>query len=293
MKYSLFAVFAAVLFAGTTLWAAQPAKAKAQRPAPPKADAQTVYKSTPEGELKLYIYRPADWKESDKRPLMLMYHGGGWRGGSPDIYFEQCRYYADQGFVAISVQYRKADKVLTFDNIRRTVVDAVSAIRYVRKNAAQLGIDPARIIAAGSSAGGHIALCVTLLKDINDPADDLSIDRVPNALLLHCPVVHCGPKPGYAPAYRAMKEQYPQLSPAHNLRPGMPPQLIVSGDLDHVIPAKYAQTYAEEVRKTGSVCEVTIYEGAKHGAFYRGSFWKKAQPGIDQFLKAQKMWPEK
>ena len=81
MKYSLFAVFAAVLFAGTTLWAAQPAKAKAQRPAPPKADVQTVYKSTPEGELKLYIYRPADWKESDKRPLMLMYHGGGWRGG--------------------------------------------------------------------------------------------------------------------------------------------------------------------------------------------------------------------
>lgn len=288
MRKIFITLFLAITVAASNSWAAKP-----QQPALPQADVQTVYKSTPEGDLKLYIYRPADWKESDKRPLMLMYHGGGWRGGDPSIYFEQCRYYADQGFVAISVQYRKADKVLTFDNINRTVVDAVSAIRYVRKNAGKLGIDPGKIIAAGSSAGGHIALCVTLLNKINDPADDLSIDRVPNALLLHCPVVNCGPKPGYAPAYRAMKDKYPQLSPAHNLRSGMPPQLIVSGDLDHVIPMKYAYTYAEEVRKTGSVCEVTIYKGAKHGAFYRGKYWKQAQPGIDDFLKSLKLWPEK
>lgn len=288
MKYTLLAVFAAVLFAGTALCAAPQKKAHV----PAKADLEKIYKSTPEGELKLYIYRPANWKKTDKRPLMLMYHGGGWRGGDPSIFFDQCRYYADQGFVAISAQYRKADQKLTFDNIRRTVVDAVSAIRYVRKNAAELGIDPAKVICAGSSAGGHISLCVALMDQVNDPADDLSIDRVPNALLLLCPVVHCGPAPGYAPAYRAMKEQYPALSPAHHLRSGMPPQLIVSGSKDHVIPAKYAYEYAEEVRKTGSVCEVKIYEGAKHGAFYRGKYLKQAQPVIDAFLKAQKLWPE-
>ena len=246
----------------------------------------------PEGELKLYIYHPANWKKTDKRPLMLMYHGGGWRGGDPSIYFDQCRYYADQGFVAISVQYRKADKVLTFDNINRTVEDAVSAIRYIRKNADKLGIDPAKIVAVGSSAGGHIALCVALFDNVNDPQDDLSIDRVPNALLLHCPVVNCGPKPGYAPAYKAMKEQYPKLSPAHNLRSGMPPQLIISGEKDHVITAKYAGQYAEEVQKTGSVCEVTIYKDARHGAFYRGKYWEQAKPRMEEFLKAQKMWPE-
>lgn len=261
--------------------------------AAPKPDAETVYKTTPQGDLKLYIFRPADWKESDKRPLMLMYHGGGWRGGNPEICFEQGRYFADNGFVAISAQYRKADKKLTFDNIGRTVTDAVSAIRYVRKNADKLGIDPAKIICNGSSAGGHISLCVALLNTFQDPADDQTIDRVPNALLLLCPVVHCGPKPGYAPAYRAMKDKYPELSPAHNLRQGMPPQLIVSGTLDHVIPEKYAYQYAEEVRKTGSVCEVQMFQGAKHGAFYRGKFFDQAKPCIEKFLKEQNMWPAK
>src|SRR5262245_16818068 len=65
-----------------------------------------IYKKIKEQELKLYVFKPADWKSTDKRPAIVFFHGGGWVGGTPAQLHEQCKYFASRGMVCASVQYR-------------------------------------------------------------------------------------------------------------------------------------------------------------------------------------------
>ena len=71
----------------------------------------------------------------------------------------------------------------------KAVEDAKSAMRWVRANAARLGIDPNRIVSCGGSSGGHLAASVAALEDFDSPGDDLRISARPNAMLLHYPLL--------------------------------------------------------------------------------------------------------
>lgn len=147
-----------------------------------------VYKKTPTRDLELYIDFPEDWKASDQRPVMLWFFGGAWNTGTPFAFKAQSLYFAQRGVVGVCVDYR----IRTVDGIPTDGYlsghDAKSAIRWVRKNAAQLGIDPDRIMAGGDSAGGHLALA-TQIDSLNDPEDDLSISTKVVGLALHNPYV--------------------------------------------------------------------------------------------------------
>jgi len=135
----------------------------ASRPRPElkrEPDKELVYKKTAQGELKIYIYFPEDWKESDRRPGIVFFHGGGFTGGSPKQFFSKSEYLASRGLVALSAQYRlkKAHGTTPVE----AAEDARSAMRYVRAHAAQFGIDPERIISGGGSARTSGSLCSAL-----------------------------------------------------------------------------------------------------------------------------------
>jgi hypothetical protein len=141
------------------------------------------YKSVPGRDLTAHVHYPEGWKASDRRPVIIWFHGGGFAGGSPRQFERFAKPLTKLGLVNIRVGYR-----LTVVDGRanagahKAAQDGRSAIRWVRKNAAKLGIDPQKIIAAGDSAGGALALA-TIRKDINDPQDDLSITATPNAIM--------------------------------------------------------------------------------------------------------------
>ncbi len=249
---------------------------------------RTLYFTTDDGEKReLYVFLPKGWKATDKRPMMMLIHGGGWRGGSAEGYFLQGRDYADSGFVAVSVNYRLADKDMTTPTMFRALSDAKAAFRYASEHAGELGIDPAKIITSGSSAGGHLSIGIAVLPGY-DGQEPL---YKPAACVLLCPVLDTGEK-GYQPAYRRMKEDGVKFSPAHHLRASMPPQLIILGTLDHILSAEQAKKYIAEVVKLGCQCELELYEGAKHGAFYRGKFYEQSRPRIRKFLEEKGLWPE-
>ena len=69
------------------------------------------------------------------------------------------------------------------------VEDARSAVRYIRKNAARLGVDPNRLIASGGSSGGHLAACQFIEDSVNDSRDDLSVSTIPQAMVLYNPAL--------------------------------------------------------------------------------------------------------
>jgi acetyl esterase len=153
----------------------------------PTGPPQQIYKTVGERKLALTFDYPPDWKPSDKRPAIVFFFGGGWTSGSIVAFKPQAEYFAKRGLVCARADYRirSKDKV-TPD---KCVEDAISAMRWTRSHAAEFGIDPNRIVAAGGSAGGHLAACAYFVDTINAPDDDKSISPKPNAMILYNPVL--------------------------------------------------------------------------------------------------------
>lgn len=196
-----------------------------------KAQNEIIYKQIDTVQLYLEIYRPKTKKSDKPLPAIVFFFGGGWKTGDRTHFLNQAKYFAQRDLVCILADYRTATKHGTTPFV--ALQDAKSAMRFVRKNANQLGIDPNKIAASGGSAGGHLAAATALIEDYNDPEDDTTIDCVPNALVLFNPVIDNGPG-GYG--YERIGGAYKQFSPLHNIKEGAPPTLFLLGTKDHYIP---------------------------------------------------------
>jgi acetyl esterase len=119
------------------------------------AKKEIVYKTIGERKLKMNVDFPPGWKKTDTRPVIVFFFGGGWNGGSVNAFARQAEYFSSRGLVCARADYRIKNK----DGVTpdKCVEDARSAIRWVRANSAELGIDPQKLITAGGSAGGHLA----------------------------------------------------------------------------------------------------------------------------------------
>ena len=121
-------------------------------------------------QLRLYLVYPELATPSERRPAVVFLHGGGWGAGNPDQWFPQCRYFALRGLVGVSVQYRLKSDTTT---VAECVTDCKSAIRYLRRNAGGLGIDPEKIVVVGESAGGHLAAALGTIEGYDEPGGSL------------------------------------------------------------------------------------------------------------------------
>ena len=106
------------------------------------------------GTISMLMERPAG---TAPRPCVVFLHGGAWRFGKAEDYTRHMRYIAARGAVSASVEYRLTTQG---GGVRRCIEDCMAAKRYLRENAAALGILPHRICVCGESAGGHLALCL-------------------------------------------------------------------------------------------------------------------------------------
>ena len=116
-----------------------------------------TYKKTKQANLAIYVHYPPGWKEADKRPAIVFFFGGGFQFGSVKQFEPQAAYFASRGMVAARADYRVKSRHGVEPDA--CVEDAKSAVRWLRQNAAKLGIDPNRIVASGSSSGGYLAAC--------------------------------------------------------------------------------------------------------------------------------------
>jgi len=249
-------------------------------------------------ELKLYIFEPEGWKQSDGkpgtgRPAIVFFFGGGWTGGSPAQFLEQCKYLASRGMVAIAADYRVASRhgVRAVDCVR----DAKSAIRYVRRNAGRLGIDPERIAAGGGSAGGHLAATCGTLEDFDEPDEDAIISSKPNAMLLFNPAVVLAPVKGVTLNRERtinMDEragvEATRISPYHHVKSGVPPTAIFHGKADKTVPYATVELFAKAMHHAGNTCELFGYDDQGHGFFNNrrggGEMYATTLREADKFL---------
>jgi acetyl esterase/lipase len=247
------------------------------------AQDQILYKKIDTTQLYLTVY-PSVIKESTKKsPAIVFFFGGGWNNGTVKQFEQQALYFSQRGMVCVLVDYRVKEKNKTtpFESLK----DAKSAIRYIREHANELGIDPSKIVAAGGSAGGHLAAATAIINDYNESTDNTAISCVPDALVLFNPVFDNGPG-GYG--YERIGEAYKNFSPLHNIKSGAPPTIIFLGDKDHLIPAETAKYYKQVMEKVKSRCDLFIYEGQGHGFFnYKNlECYKKTVSETDTFLQS-------
>lgn len=120
--------------------------------------------------------------DTRNRPLMIWMHGGGFVFGSKqdDNIKLWCETFARRGYVCVAINYRMGKKtsLFNFDKLIQNgypaVLDARQAVKYFKANAAKFGIDPEKIILAGNSAGGMMAL-QTAFSNNRELADSLRI----------------------------------------------------------------------------------------------------------------------
>lgn len=247
----------------------------------PAAQESAVYKTVDGRELKLFFEKPPGWKASDKRPAMVWFHGGGWVGGGPEKLLPQSAYFASRGMVGVRVQYRlipngdKGPPVVCCQ-------DAKSAMRWVRAHAAELGVDPERIGAGGGSAGGHLAAFVSMVAGQDDPGDDRTVSPVAHALVLFNPVADNGPQGGFG--HERIGDRVAEFSPAHNIRAGAPPVLILSGREDKLVPVATVERFQAAMKQAGVRCDVVLYDKQGHGFFNSEPYLSRTLAEADRFL---------
>lgn len=241
------------------------------------------YKQIDTTRLFVEVHSPVTMEQGKDYPAMVFFFGGGWKGGDRTHFLNHAKYFSQRGLVCFLVDYRTKGKHNTtpFESVK----DAKSAMRYIRKNAAEFQIDKDKIIASGGSAGGHLAATTAFIEGYNEIGDDLSVSCVPNALVLFNPVFDNGPG-GYG--YERVSDSYKNFSPLHNLKEGAPPTIIFLGTEDNLIPVETAQYYKTVMEKVGSRCELKLYEGEGHGFFNYQFFeiYKQTVTEADRFLQS-------
>lgn len=220
---------------------------------------QIVYKTTAQGELQMHLF---ECEKHGERPAIVFFFGGGWVGGSVQQFFPHCRHLAALGMVAISAEYRVKNRHGTTPF--ECVADGKSAVRYLRRHAKELGVDPDRIIAAGGSAGGHVAACTATITGCEDESEEIAISSQPNALVLFNPVVDTT-ELGYGA--NRFKDDPRVLSPVHHVRADLPPTILFHGTADTTVPFENVERFCAAMRQVGNECTLMPFEGKKHGFF--------------------------
>ncbi len=236
-----------------------------------------IYKQVGETQLRMNIYHPPGHVAGRAYPAIMFFYGGGWRSGTVRQFEKYCHHFAERGMVAFAVDYRVANRQGT--GPLEAVQDARSAMRWIREHASRLGVDPERIVAAGGSAGGHLALSLAMIRGHDEPGEDTTLSTRPSALILYNPVVKTS-KGGNG--YDRLGEKGLALSPIDHVRPGLPPVFIFHGEADVTVPFDQAEEFCRKMQAAGNSCELKRYPGKKHGFFNAQSI----QPEIIELSEA-------
>jgi acetyl esterase len=261
---------------------------------------ERVYKSVGGVDLKVDVFHLPETRQGARRPAIAFFHGGGWAYGDRSEFHEACERYAKRGLVTLSFQYRLSilpDGTVPDPDVTlvECVKDARSAMRWIRENADDLGVDPERIVASGQSAGGQLALGTALFEGIDETTDDLAVSPRPDALLLYSSNVNTLE----AWADRLMGERRGEIwsiSPYHNLRPGLPPTIEFHGEEDCMVPFWAVRYFVEKAQSLGNEIELVSFAGRRHylgdgdpayGRYYDEGVLERS----DRFLEAHGFIP--
>jgi acetyl esterase/lipase len=216
---------------------------------------------------------------------VLMLVSGGWKsrgpGGFPAWPFAPV---LRRGYTIFNI-YHVSQPAATVMEITE---DMHRAVRFVRHNAREYGIDPNRLGVTGGSAGGHLGLLLATRggpgpADATDPVDRES--SAVQAVAIFYPVTDLlnlgpstenlgdgGPPKSFKKAFGPQSTNLPvwkvigrETSPIYYVTTNLPPTLIYHGDADTLVPLEQSEKFQGVARALGCTVEVVVHHGGHHG----------------------------
>lgn len=253
------------------------------------AEVRELQADGPHGPIPMRLYRPRGSAAASVLPVLVYYHGGGWTIGDLDTHDTLCRELCNlSGCAVVAVDYRMGPEY----RFPAAVDDVLAATRWVRREAAALGIDPARLAVGGDSAGGNLAAVVAIAaRDAGDlpVAFQLLIYPATDMRCVH--PSHTSNGQGYlltSDTIRYFHDQY-ITDAAHDLDwraspllredlAGLPPALVLTAGYDPLRDEglDYARALSAAGNRTSYVC----FERQIHGFITMGRLLDEANAAV-------------
>jgi acetyl esterase/lipase len=215
--------------------------------------------------LKMNVYRPP---QIGKYPAIVSIYGGAWQRGSPLENAKFNRYMAAQGYTVLAIDYRHAPDY----HFPAQINDVRAALSFIRQHAAEYEVDLERVAVIGRSAGSQLAMLAAYSPEIAFPIRavvsyygpiDLTAgyrnppipDPINSRAVLKA---FLGGTPSQLP------ELYRDASPITYVKPDLPPTLLIYGDRDYIVQAKYGQKMAERLQEAGNTVVFLKIPWANH-----------------------------
>jgi acetyl esterase/lipase len=253
--------------------------------------------------LKLDVFAPSDRpNDGTRRPALLQVHGGAWIiGDKREQGIPLLKALARDGWVGFNANYRLSPAATWPDHL----IDLKRALAFIREHADEYGIDPDFVAVTGGSAGGHLATMLALTQ--GDPRVQPGFEDADTSVQACVPfygVYDFTNRAGTMPPQfrdwflqplimKAFYDEEPQrfsdASPLDNLRPDVPPFLVVHGDNDTLAPVADARAFVAALREV-STTSVHYLElrGAQH-AFdvFTSVRTRRVVRAVERFLGVQ------
>ncbi len=230
-------------------------------------------------------YLPNDGKKD--RPAALIFSGGAYKVVSQYEAGPTARKLAEHGFASFTVQYSCLPA-----RFPQSLCEGLWCIRYLRRHAEELGIDPGNITAMGFSAGGHLVAAMGTLWQNELLTPYLGRDRAdcrPDKLVLCYPVIsnegrfHRDSFYNLVGAEGLQDAELMKLNCLeHQVTPNTPPTFMWHGAADRDVPAEGSVRFLSALLANGVPAEFHLYPFATHGGglnrnAYHGDWSDKAE----------------
>ena len=238
------------------------------------AKTDIVFATRGREEVTLDLYWPRA-RPSEAMPCVVAIHGGAWRVNTKAWFIPHTVYLARAGYVAATINYRK----LPEHPLRACVEDAKASIRWLRANAAEIGIDPNRIGAMGGSAGGHLAavLATTLERE----------SRVNAAVAFAAADVGHPDMRHFYEELQLNEAQARELGAYPQIAKDSAPILLIHGVEDEVVPVTISQDIHRRYQQKRAHSELKLLDGYQHVFYVTPRFFFEAMSCAKDFFDRQ------
>jgi acetyl esterase/lipase len=243
--------------------------------------ADVEYASIAGTSLRLDLYTPAS--PAGPLPTLLYLHGGAWAvGDKSDMAVERLMPLVAHGFAVASANYRLVPSATYPAQIH----DVKAAVRWLRANAAEHGLDPQRIAAGGASAGGYLASMAGLTAGDAELEGDVGahagVSSAVGAVVAYFPPTDfllsggrnplesqiLPPAPMAALLGLGRVDDDPQAaraaSPRYRAHAGAAPHLLLHGDRDTMVNHEQSRVLHEALSAAGARSTYLLLSGAGH-----------------------------
>lgn len=245
--------------------------------------------------LEMDIYRPKEaW---GLLPAIVCIHGGGWANGNRTNHARVAQALAARGYVAATISYRLSGEA----PFPAAIHDCKAAVRYLRANAQELGIDAEHIGAIGLSAGGHLTALLASSAGVEELEGDGGNAEYSSTIQAAVPM---GAQTDFLStrnrdisaaidrgqiwrqflggSQEEMPQAYRLASPLSHLQESSPPCWFITGENDD--PSTHAVTFRQRLEELGIASDLTIIQGAPHPFLGKQIWFDETIQVADEFF---------